>query len=88
MSERQLLRNKIHQYDFSILEAELYLDTHPNCQKALGVLNELREQRAALVKAYEERFGRYIVTKKNSGKEGSWDWIKSPWPWELKEDTK
>jgi spore coat protein JB len=84
MSEHEHLRKKIHQYDFSILEAELYLDTHPDCQRALSVLNELRVQRKALVKAYEERFGRYIVTKKDAGKDGKWEWIDSPWPWEAK----
>lgn len=88
MSDKEMLKNKIHQYDFSIIEAELFLDTHPNCKRALAVLNELRAQRSALVKAYEERFGEYVVTSMQAGKNGCWDWIDSPWPWELKEDNR
>lgn len=88
MSDREHLKRKIHQYDFSILEAELFLDTHPNCRKALSVLKELRAQRAALIKAYEENFGTYVVTSADAGNDGCWDWIDSPWPWELKEEAK
>ena len=88
MSDREHLRKKIHQYDFSILEAELFLDTHKDCTRALDVLNELRAQRSALVKAYEERFGKYVLTKKDAGQNGKWEWIDSPWPWESKEEAK
>lgn len=87
MTEKELLKKKIQQYDFSILEAELYLDTHPTCQKALSILKEFKVQRADLIKNFEERFGDYAVTKESTNAENYWKWIDSPWPWEIKEEN-
>lgn len=85
MNERCKLRRKIHEFDFSIKEMELYLDVHPRNRKALALLEELRKKRAALVEAYEQRFGPYIVTTKDVPAHECWRWIDSPWPWELKD---
>lgn len=82
MSEKQLLKEKIHQYDFSIIEAELFLDTHPNCRRALAVLHEMKTERAALVKNYEAKYGAYIVRAADVNDKNRWAWVDSPWPWE------
>ncbi|MBR2043373.1 MAG: spore coat protein CotJB [Clostridia bacterium] len=85
MNDKLRLTRQIHAYDFSILEMELYLDVHPHNQRALNLLSDLRKKRAALVSAYEQRFGAFVVTKCDVPIEDHWHWIHSPWPWEAKE---
>jgi spore coat protein JB len=86
MNDKYRLKRKIHEFDFSIKEMELYLDVHPNCRRALALLSELRRKRAELVNSYEQRFGPYIVTTDDVVATDRWSWIDSPWPWETKED--
>lgn len=85
MNDKMRLKRKIHEFDFSIKEMELYLDVHPYCRKALVLLDELRRKRKELVKEYENRFGAYIVTTYDVPADAPWKWIDSPWPWEAKE---
>ena len=85
MNEKQKLRMQIHQYDFALIELNLFLDTHPRDRKALMKFKALKERREMLVKAYEQRFGPYIVTAHNAAGEDHWHWIHSPWPWEESE---
>ena len=85
MNDKCRLTRQIHALDFSIKEMELYLDVHPHNRKALNLISGLRRKRAALVEAYEQHFGRYIVTSHDAKNEDKWEWIDSPWPWEVKE---
>jgi len=82
MNEKAMLRKKIYELDFAIHELVLYLDSHCKCEKALNLLEEFRDLREELVEKYEKMFGKYVVTPADAGSEGTWDWIKSPWPWE------
>lgn len=82
MNNKSILFKKICELDFAIHELVLYLDTHPNCKKALELLNRFRQKRAEAVAAYEENYGKLIITSDNAGKNGTWDWNNSPWPWE------
>ncbi len=85
MNDRKMLKRKIHEFDFSIKEMELYLDVHPNCRRALALLDELRRKRKDLVAVYEQRFGPFIVTTHDAPANERWRWIDAPWPWELKD---
>lgn len=85
MNDRCALKRKIHEYDFSIKEMELYLDVHPTNRRALALLDELRKKRAELKALYESRFGNYIVTTHDVPAKDRWNWVDSPWPWELKD---
>lgn len=85
MNDKSKLCRKIHEFDFSIEEMQLYLDVHPNNKRALALLDELRKKRNELVVLYEQRFGPYIVTPNDVPAKEPWGWIESPWPWETKE---
>ena len=74
------LLRKIQEIDFSLYETVLYLDAYPNCREALGYYHTLLSQRKALVAQYEREVGPLSAFGNNS--QGSWDWIKSPWPWQ------
>lgn len=83
---KQQMKKQIWQYDFSIKELELYLDTHPDCQRALYALREMRKIRSMKIAQYEKQFGKYILTSDDAPAESTWQWINSPWPWEREVD--
>ncbi|MBR6502110.1 MAG: spore coat protein CotJB [Clostridia bacterium] len=82
MNEKRTMKQSIDALCFSILETELYLDTHPRDAKALQMLREYRRRKREAIAAYEAKFGRYIVTKSDVPATDRWSWIDSPWPWE------
>lgn len=78
-AKAQLLR-KIREYDFAIVETALFLDTHPNCKKALHYYHKVNAEKTKLVAEYESRFGPLTVCGNEN--KTKWDWITGPWPWE------
>ncbi len=80
MNDKKMLMNRIRQYDFTIKELVLYLDTHPACRRGLALFRKYKSLREDAVNEYVRRFGP-IVPEQSSG-EQSWDWINDPWPWE------
>jgi len=75
------LLRKIQEIDFSIYETVLYLDAYPNCREALDYYHALLSQRAGLIARYEREVG--PLTAFGNQSTTSWDWIKSPWPWQM-----
>ena len=80
MNERQMLLKKIKEYDFSLKELNLYLDTHPNCRKALALFEKYKSLRNKSISDYTQRFG--PLTPEQNSNSSHWDWIDDPWPWE------
>lgn len=71
--------SKIRRESFSLLDTALYLDTHPNCEKALGYYSE---RQAALKRAVEEYERENAPLTFSNNNADTWRWIESPWPWE------
>ena len=80
MDARNILFNKIKQYDFTLKELNLYLDTHPNCRKGLAMFAKYKKLREEAVKEYNDKFG--PLTPEQNQNLKRWTWIDSPWPWE------
>jgi spore coat protein JB len=78
MTEREKLLKKVQIADFELVEANLYLDVYPYCNKGLGYFYATREKATRLRHEYEEKYGPLTA---NSTKGDSWNWIDSPWPW-------
>lgn len=74
------LLRKIQEIDFSIYETILYLDAYPHCKEALAYYHTLLSQRKALAAQYERDNG--PLTAFGNQSESTWDWVKSPWPWQ------
>ena len=77
---RESMMKKLQKIDFALAEINLYLDVYPNCEKGLAYYHKLCDERETLVAAMGES-GRPITAGDNKS-EVSWDWIKSPWPWQ------
>ena len=82
MTERAKLRRKLYELDFAIYELILFLDSHPESQRALELMREYREKRAAVMSEYREKFGDLIITANDAPADCRWKWIDGPWPWD------
>ncbi|MGI6538646.1 MAG: spore coat protein CotJB [Caldicoprobacterales bacterium] len=82
-NQKEMLLDMIRAYEFAAVELNLYLDSHPDNQKALNDYNILVSQIAALKDEYEKIYGPLLNFGfgKNVSKE-RWQWLNDPWPWE------
>lgn len=67
--------------DFTIIELNLYLDTHPCDYRALSLFNENVNRAKILRNNYEQTYGPLTASNSFNTKQ-TWQWINSPWPWE------
>ena len=80
MTERETMLNKIQELEFALVELNLFLDSHPDCENALRYYSELLAKHVQQVEAYQEKYGPLTA----AGNTGSrWEWVVTPWPWEL-----
>lgn len=75
---RDEMLEKIKCLNFSIIELSLYLDTHPNDDKALCLHRRYCKEFKELKDKYQKVYGPlsiYFPCNK-------WRWLEEPWPWE------
>ena len=75
---RREMMMKIRELDFAIIELALYLDTHPDDQKALCLHREYSKQVKPLKDQYQKVYGPLTINYPCN----KWRWIEEPWPWE------
>ena len=78
--EKQMLLDAVRAAHFAMLEAGLFLDTHPCDREALKKFEVYRLRYKELTKQYEDEYGPLTLCS-DFGSDG-FDWIKNPWPWE------
>lgn len=79
--QKEMLK-RIMAEQFTAVELNLYLDTHPHDKKALHFYNETVERLDCLKENYTDEFGPLT----NFGfcpSRYPWQWIEEPWPWEI-----
>lgn len=76
---REELMDKIHALSFAITEAQLFLDTHPDCRAALDYFRNLRDELDGLTTEYQNQYGPLFADMTVGDK---WAWIDGPWPWQ------
>jgi len=75
------VREKLRAIDFALVETTLYLDAYPDSCEALAYYHKLLAERHALAESYTQICG--PLTKRDNTSQTSWQWVKTPWPWEL-----
>ena len=75
---RQEMIDQIKCLDFAIIELGLYLDTHPEDQRALCMHREYCKQVKDLKDKYQKMYGPLTIFYPCS----KWRWLEEPWPWE------
>ena len=82
MNKCQLLK-RLKALDFAVIEASLFLDTHPKDPKALAYFREKNEERQMAYDQYVEMYGPLTIFDAKAS--DSWDWVETPWPWEMED---
>jgi len=71
---------ELMEISFVLTETALYLDTHPNDERALRLHNNSSQRYTELENMYQARYG----PLKNTGMSRyPWAYIDGPWPWEI-----
>jgi len=78
-STREGMLQKIMAYKFSMSDLGLYLDTHPEDERALCLHNQYAKESQALSNKYQEIYGPLTMDYPCN----KWRWIEQPWPWEM-----
>ncbi len=76
--ERMEMIQKIRSLEFAINELALYLDTHPNDQKALCLHRKYCKEVKELKDKYQKVYGPLTINYPCN----KWRWLEEPWPWE------
>lgn len=76
---RAALMKEVQIAQFSLIETNLYLDTHPCDEDAMKALDYYAEKLSDAMEKYEEQFGSLTA---GSCIGTPFDWIKEPFPWE------
>ena len=75
---RREMFQEIRCLEFAINELALYLDTHPDDQKALCLHRKYCKEVKDLKDKYQKVFGPLTINFPCN----KWRWLEEPWPWE------
>lgn len=64
--------------NFAIIELGLYLDTHPDDEKALCLHRKYCKEYRELTDKYQKVYGPLTIQFPCN----KWRWLEEPWPWE------
>jgi len=81
MTDRFAAQKALAAAHFAAFDANLFLDTHPDCTLALEYFYDRQDEYADLLAAYVDRFG--PVCAGDDGMSDKWLWVNKPWPWQL-----
>ena len=76
--EKEEMLQQIRCYDFVINELALYLDTHPEDEKALCLHRKYAREAKDLKDKYQKVYGPLTINFPCN----KWRWLEEPWPWE------
>lgn len=80
---RENLLSFLDQVSFSVVEMNLYLDTHPYDEDALAFFREKLALRKEALQEYAQKYGPLTIDTANDRMSCSFEWVTQPWPWEL-----
>ena len=75
---REEMIQQIRGLDFAIIELGLYLNTHPEDEKALCLHRKYAKQVKELKDKYQKVYGPLTINYPCN----KWRWLEEPWPWE------
>jgi spore coat protein JB len=80
MSQEQLLR-WVMQNKFACIDANLYLDTHPEDTEAIEYFQEHNRFYLEALDIYSRTYGPLTIAHAHHN-DNYWDWVNQPWPWQ------
>ena len=78
MLDREEMGMQIKSYQFAVTDIALYLDTHPEDERALCLHREYTRRLKDLRDKYQKVYGPLTIEYPCN----KWRWLEEPWPWE------
>ena len=78
MMNREEMAMQIKAYQFAVTDIALYLDTHPEDEKAICLHREYTRRLKDLRDKYQKVYGPLTIEYPCN----KWRWLEEPWPWE------
>ena len=75
---REDIAMQIKAYQFAVTDIALYLDTHPEDERALCLHREYTRRLKDLRDKYQKVYGPLTIEYPCN----KWRWLEEPWPWE------
>ncbi len=80
MNDRERAMRRVQICSFAVLEASLFLNSHPDDKEALEYINKYKRLNERAVAEFEDKYGTLSI--ETPSELTSWDWAENPWPWE------
>jgi spore coat protein JB len=77
--DQERMLRELQAAEFAAFDMHLYLNTHPNDFRAIGLYNNFARRSQAVKNAYQRQFGLLVSPGPSAF---PWQWIQGPWPWE------
>ena len=84
MSRAELLR-KLSEAQFAAWETHLFLDTHPDDAAAMKNMATYQKVACQLMEEFEKTYG--PLTARDLYGDTRFEWLNSPWPWDLDKEA-
>ena len=81
--KKEEMMRKIQEAGFTLVDLNLFLDSHPNHRLALDYFQDVQKLYSELQAEYELVYG--PLTAFDTNTEQGWAWVNMPWPWELED---
>ena len=83
VDDRITLLRRIQEMEFTGVELNLYLNTHPEDTQALQNFCRTANELATLKQQYEQVYGPLLGFGFGKNPGNNWVWALTPWPWEM-----
>ena len=77
------MMKKIQETSFAVVDLNLFLDTHPDCEQALELYKKLVAMLESLKADYQSKYGPLYATKSRERTPFTWVSDDNKWPWEI-----
>ena len=81
-NNREQILKRLNESSFAVNELTLYLDTHPEDERAMQMFRENMMTRTSCLNEYARNFGPLTIDTADDTASRSWQWMQQPWPWE------
>lgn len=81
-NEMEALLNKVREYEFALVDLNLYLDTHPEDTEKIKAYNQYLVMEKQAKNDFETKYGPLSLDSETLNS-FPWAWEMYPWPWEV-----
>ncbi|MFA5407477.1 MAG: spore coat protein CotJB [Bacilli bacterium] len=81
-NDKEGLLNKVREYEFALVDLNLYLDTHPEDIEKIKAYNQYLLLEKQATNEFETKYGPLTLCSEALNT-SPWAWVSNAWPWEV-----